>query len=71
MLRLLNVHLFFFFFFGSLRSSAGYTPLDFAFVVANSDRVVEMLDSDRQLLPREGDPILEEDIVEVCMETPV
>jgi len=46
------------------KSSAGYTPLDFAFVVADSKGVVEMLDHDRQLLPREGYPNLEEDIVE-------
>ena len=52
-------------FYGYSRSSAGYTPLDFAFVVADSKGVVEMLDHDRQLLPREEYPNLEEDIVEV------
>ena len=52
-------------FYGYSRSSAGYTPLDFAFVVADSKGVVEMLDHDRQLLPREEYPNLEEDVVEV------
>ena len=49
------------------RSSAGYTPLDFAFVVAGDKGkgVVEMLDSDHQLLPRDTDPPLEEEIIEV------
>ena len=51
------------------RSSAGYTPLDIAFVVADDkgkDKgVVEMLDSDRQLLPRKEDSILENDLIEV------
>ena len=49
------------------RSSAGYTPLDFAFVVAGDKGkdVVEMLDSDHQLLPRDTDPHLEDDIIEV------
>ena len=51
------------------RSSAGYTPLDFAFVVAGSKGkgkgVVEMLDRDHQLLPRGTDPPLEEEIIEV------
>ena len=52
------------------RSSAGYTPLDFAFVVAGSKGVIEVLDRDRQL-PREGNPLLDRDIVEVRMETSV
>ena len=49
------------------RSSAGYTPLDFAFVVAGSkgQGVIEMLDSDRQLLPRNEDPALENNLLEV------
>ena len=49
------------------RSSAGYTPLDFAFVVAGNKGkgVVEMLDRDHQLLPRGTDPPLEEEIIEV------
>ena len=49
------------------RSSAGYTPLDFAFVVAGHKGrgVVEMLDRDHQLLPREADSTLEEEIIEV------
>ena len=49
------------------RSSAGYTPLDFAFVVAGSKGkgVVEMLDSDHQLLPRGTDPPLKKEIIEV------
>ena len=49
------------------RSSAGYTPLDFAFVVAGSKGkgVVEMLDRDHQLLPRDTDSTLEKDIIEV------
>ena len=55
---------------GSSRSSAGYTPLDFAFVVAGSKGVIEVLDRDRQL-PREGNPVLDGDIVEVRMETSV
>ena len=49
------------------RSSAGYTPLDFAFVVAGNKGmgVVEMLDRDHQLLPRHTDSTLEEEIIEV------
>ena len=49
------------------RSSAGYTPLDFAFVVAGSKGkgVVEMLDGDHQLLPRGTDPPLKKEIIEV------
>ena len=49
------------------RSSAGYTPLDFAFVVAGDKGkdVVEMLDRDHQLLPRGTDPPLEEEIIKV------
>ena len=55
------------------RSSAGYTPVDFAFVVAGSKGtgVVEMLDRDHQLLPREDNPKLGGDVVEVRMETSV
>ena len=49
------------------RSTAGYTPLDFAFVVAGDKGkgVVEMLDSDQQLLPRDTDSPLEEKIIKV------
>ena len=49
------------------RSFAGYTPLDFAFVVAGrkGKGVVEMLNSDHQLLPRGADPPLEKEIIEV------
>ena len=51
------------------RSSAGYTPLDFAFVVAGNKGmgkgVVEMLDRDHQLLPRDTDSTLDEEIIEV------
>ena len=49
------------------RSSVGYTPLDIAFVVAGDKGkgVVEMLDSDRQLLPRDEDISLENDLIEV------
>ena len=49
------------------RSSAGYTPVDFAFVVAGDKGkgVVEMLDRDHQLLPRDTDSTLEEAIIEV------
>jgi len=47
------------------RSSAGFTPLDFAFVVKNSKGLIEKLDSDRQLLPRDDDPKLEEKLLEV------
>ena len=48
------------------RSSAGYTSLDFAFVVADEKGkgVVEMLDSE-QLLPRDADSPLEQDLIEV------
>ena len=48
------------------RSSAGYTPLDFAFVVKDNKGLIEKLDSDRQLLPRrDDDPKLEEKLLEV------
>ena len=49
------------------RSSAGYTPVDFAFVVAGDKGkgVVEMLDRDHQLLPRDTDSTLEEEIIKV------
>ena len=51
------------------RSSAGYTPLDFAFVVAGSKGkgkgVVKMLDRDHQLLPRDTDSTLKEEIIKV------
>ena len=49
------------------RSSAGYTPVDFAFVVAGDKGkcVVEMLDRDHQLLPRDTDSTLEEKIIKV------
>ena len=48
------------------RSSAGYTPLDFAFLVGDKYNIgiVDMLDSE-QLLPRYTDSTLEEDIIEV------
>ena len=46
------------------RSTAGYSPLDFAFVVKCKE-VVEMLDSDHQLLPRDTDSPLEEKIIKV------
>ena len=49
------------------RSSAGYTPVDFAFVVAGDKGkcVVEMLDRDHQLLPRDTDSTLKEEIKKV------
>ena len=49
------------------RSSAGYTPLDFAFLVGDKHGmgIVEMLDSEQLLPSRYTESTLEEDVIEV------